>query len=189
MNHLEESVTFHKKAADIRFTINDKVREGRSRTNLAIRLIKLKRYDDSRREIHRAIECIKPYGHAAEPWKTWDILCNLEQAEGNREAATQAHDRAIQLYLAYRRDGGENHEPGGRLCYKFLQAIQENKTEEMATLLEELSNHPEIDPFLSSLISKLQAILAGSRDHQLAADAELWYTDAAEILFLLEKLK
>ncbi len=31
--------------------------------------------------------------------------------------------------------------------------------------------------------------LSGSRDPQLAADAELHYTDAAEILFLLEKLK
>lgn len=28
---------------------------------------------------------------------------------------TGSRETAIQLYLAYRRDGGENHEPGGRL--------------------------------------------------------------------------
>ncbi len=40
----------------------------------------------------------------------------IEQAVGNREAADEARQKAIQLYLAYRRDGGENHEPGGGLC-------------------------------------------------------------------------
>jgi len=41
---------------------------------------------------------------------------------------------------------------------------------------------------LKPLIPKLQAILAGSRDLGLTADPELDYHDAAEILFLLEKL-
>jgi hypothetical protein len=70
----------------------------------------------------------------------------------------------------------------------FRQALQENKTKEMAVLLEELSNDPETDPYLIPLIAKLQAILAGSRDPELAADPELYYRDAAEVLFLLEKL-
>jgi tetratricopeptide (TPR) repeat protein len=188
MNRLEESVTFHKKAADIRFTIKDQAAEGRSRNNLAIQLITLKRYDEARQEIRRAIECDKPYGHASEPWKTWMILQNLEQAVGNQEAAAQAREQAVQLYLAYRRDGGENHNPGGRLCAQFWQAIQENRTEQMANRLSQLASDPQTHPLLKPLISKLQAILADSRDPELAADPELYYTDATEVLFLLEKL-
>jgi len=43
------------------------------RNNLAGMFIKLKRYDDARQEIVRAIGCKKPFGHTAEPWKTWDV--------------------------------------------------------------------------------------------------------------------
>ena len=52
-----------------------------------------------------------------------------------------------------------------------------------------VGDHPEAGASLKSLILKLQAILAGSRDPELAADPELDYDDAAEVLFLLEKLK
>ena len=115
------------------------------------------------------------------------IRFDLEKAVGNREAADRARDQAIQLYLAYRRDGGENHTKGGRLCHEFRKALQENKTGKMATRLTELLNHPEISTSLKPLIPKLQALLAGSRDPGLAADPELDFDDAAEILFLLEE--
>jgi tetratricopeptide (TPR) repeat protein len=189
MNRLEDAAIFYRQAADKSVEIGDMAKEGFRRNNLANTLIKLKRYDDARQEILRAIECDKPYGHAAQPWKTWGILCDLEKAEGNTEAAAQAREQAIQLYLAYRRDGGENHLPGGRLCFDFWQAIQENKTEEMATLLEELSNDPEIPSSLKILIPKLQDILDGAREPEMADDPELWVTNAAEVLFLLEKMR
>jgi len=168
--------------------INDMAKEGFARSNLAIMLIKLKRYREARQEIHRAMECDKPYGHAAEPWKTLMILHNLEHAEGRAEAAARARDQAMQLYLAYRRDGGENHNPGGRLCHAFRQALQENKAEEMAAQLAELLNAPGIPSHLKALVSKLQALLSGSRDPGLAADPDLHYTDAAEILLLLGEI-
>jgi tetratricopeptide (TPR) repeat protein len=189
MRRLEEAVVFYRQAADKYVEIKNMAKEGVARSNLANIFIKLKCYDEARQEIHRAIECKEPYGHAAEPWKICNFLCDLEQAEGNREAACKARDRAIRLYLAFRRDGGENHEPGGRLCYDFWQAIQAQKIEEFATLLEELSNNPKIYSSLKPLIPKLQAILSGSREKELAADPELYYRDAAEILFLLEKLE
>jgi len=168
--------------------INDMASEGLARSNLAIRLIKLKRYQEARQEIHRAMECKKPYGHAAEPWKTCKILSDLEHAEGHEEAAARARDQAIQLYLAYRRDGGENHEPGGRLCHAFRQALEDNQAEAMAAQLAELLNTPGIPSYLKALVSKLQALLSGSRDPGLAADPDLWFTDAAEILLLLEEI-
>jgi hypothetical protein len=58
----------------------------------------------------------------------------------------------------------------------------------MTSLLTELLNDPELSSSLKALIPKLQALLAGSRDPGLAVDPELDYTDAAEILFLLEML-
>jgi tetratricopeptide (TPR) repeat protein len=188
MNCLEESVTFHKKAADINFIIKNQVGEGDSRCNHAISLIKLRRYDEARQEILRAIECYKPYGHAAEPWKTWNILCEIEQAEGNPEAAAQAREQAIQLYLAYRRDGGENHEPGGRMCAWFEKELQNQEPEEIKKQLAGYENDPKILPSLKPLIPKLQAILDGSRDPGLAVDPELGVSNAAEILLILEKL-
>jgi tetratricopeptide (TPR) repeat protein len=188
MGRLEEAVIFYRQATDKSVEIGDKAKEGIRRNNLGNILIKLKRYDEARREILRAIECDKSYGHAAQPWTTRMNLHDLEQAEGNREAAERAREQAIQLYLAYRRDGGENHNPGGRLCAWFGQALQEQPVEEIKKQFTVLENDPEEDPLLKVLIPKLQAILAGSRDPGLAADPELHYTDAAEILFLLEKI-
>ncbi len=103
------------------------ISEGRARNNLANTLIKLQRYDEARRELLRAIECNKPFGHAAEPWKMWDILHDLEQATGNPQAAAQARGQAIQSYLAYRRAGGENQNPGAKLCALVAQAIRQGK--------------------------------------------------------------
>lgn len=110
-------------------------------------MIKLKRYDDARREIERAIECDKSYGHASQPWTTYSILCNLERTVGNIEAAGHARDNAIQLYLAYRRDGGENHEKGGRIFLWFTQALQENRSKEIESQLIERANDPNIDNY------------------------------------------
>lgn len=188
MGRLEEAAVFYRQAADKYVEIGDIAKEGVVHNNLADTFIKLQRYDDARQEIRRAIECDKPYGLAAEPWKTYDILYDLEQAVGNSAAAAAARDQAIQLYLAYRRAGGENHSGGGRLCVQFWQAIQENKTEEISAYMTMLANHSEYGPSWKPLVSKLQAILAGSRDPQLAADPALDYDDAAEILFLLERL-
>jgi len=39
---------------------------------------------------HAAIECKSPIGHAAEPWKTFDILCEIEEAMKITRAAPLA---------------------------------------------------------------------------------------------------
>jgi tetratricopeptide (TPR) repeat protein len=104
MGRLEEAVTFYRQAADIAVVLNDLSNEGKDRNNIANILIKLQRYDEARQELLRAIECKMPYGHAAEPWKTWNTLHNLEQAVGNPSAAAEARQKAVETYLAYRRD-------------------------------------------------------------------------------------
>jgi tetratricopeptide (TPR) repeat protein len=187
IGRLEESATFHRQAANIYIKLQSLVNEGRTRHSLANTLFDLRRYDEARRELQRAIECKRPYGHAATPWTTWNLLHNLEQATGNPQAAADARQQTIQSYLAYRRDGGENQEPGAKLCAQVAQAIQQNDSTEAAQALAGYLG-PDAKPWAKAMIPKLQAILHGSRDAALADDEALDYDDAAELLLLLERL-
>ena len=65
LNRPEEAVTFYRQAADIYVELGDLRYEGLARNNIADTLRKLKRYDEARSEILRAIECKRPFGHAA----------------------------------------------------------------------------------------------------------------------------
>ena len=44
------------------------------------------------------------------------ILADIETAAANPEAAAAARTQARAAYLAYRRDGGENHDSAGRIA-------------------------------------------------------------------------
>ncbi len=184
----EEAVAFLSQAADKYVEIRDAANEGKVRTNLAIRLRKLRRLDEARQEIRRAIECDAQFGHASEPWKTWGILANIETDAGNPAAATEARVRAIACYLAYRRDGGENHSGAGRLCFAVTQALRAGKPAEAASLIRKEAARYETAGF-GGFIRALQAIVAGSRDRALADAPDLSYDMAAEILFLIETLE
>ena len=188
MGRLEDSVSFLRQAADIHVQLKDRFNEGKDHGNLALRLIKLGRYDEARAEIERAIEYTEPYGHASEPWTAWNILHDLERAVGDHAAAERAKAEARRLFLAYRRDGGENHTSGGRLCAAFYQAMQAGQTTEMAALLQQLVNDPDSPDWLKTLASTLQEIPNGSRDPALAENPALYYRDAAEVQLLLEAL-
>jgi tetratricopeptide (TPR) repeat protein len=102
----EEAIRLYRQAADIYVQLGDLLGESRARSNAADELVKLNQIDDARREIERALECKKTFGHVAEPWRTFAVLSNIERAAGNQSAALEAHNRAIAAYLAYRRDGG-----------------------------------------------------------------------------------
>ena len=185
----DEAVTFLQQSAEKYVEINNMADEGRVRGNLSITLISLKRYEEARQEVQRAIECFKPYGHSVEPWRAWDKLHEIELADGNKEAAAQAREQAIQLYLAFRSDGGEDQNPGARLCTLFDDAMGSQPQEEVKKHLDEVAKDPKIPDEGKLLISKLQTVLTGSREKELASDPNLNYIDAAEILFLLEKLE
>ena len=185
----DEAVSFLQQSAEKYVEINNMADEGRVRGNLSITLITLKRYEEARQEIQRAIECFKPFGHSVEPWRALDKLREIELADGNQEATVQAREQAIQLYLAFRRDGGEDQNPGARLCTLFDDAMVSQPPEEVKKHLEEVAKDPKIPDEGKLLISKLQSVLIGSRDKELASDTNLNYIDAAEILFLLENLQ
>jgi tetratricopeptide (TPR) repeat protein len=189
MGRLEDAVTFYQQAADICVKLRNQYREGMTRHNLALTLIKLQRYDEARRELLRAIESNEPYGHAAEPWKAWDILYNLERVTANPQAAAQARQKAIECYLAHRRAGGQTMFTGARLCALTAQAIAQGNTTDMEQSLARFLGEDTTPASGKLLISKLQAILHGERNPDLADDTNLTYTDKAELQLLLEALR
>jgi tetratricopeptide (TPR) repeat protein len=190
MGRLEDAVKCYRQATDIRVRLQDQRKEGLARSNLAGMLIKLERYEEARRELLRAIECKKPYGHAAEPWMTWDNLCDLERATGNSQAADEARRQAIASFLSYRRDGGQSMDWGAQACAAVARAIQANAPDATTGLEQEMAEYlnTTAGPRGKALIPKLQAILRGDRDPALAADPALNYADAVELQLLLEAL-
>jgi tetratricopeptide (TPR) repeat protein len=179
----EEAVQLWARAAEVFTQLGDPNREGSTHGNIARILILLRRYDEARREIERAIECKKSFGHAGEPWKSFYILCNLEHSVGNEPGAREAWRQAVEAYLAYRRDGGENQAPGGRLC-----ALVAQQPAEVGAILAQLVQDPETPAWARALAPALQSVLGGSRDVGLADDPNLDYDDAAELLLLIESL-
>jgi hypothetical protein len=69
------------------------------------------------------------------------------------------------------------------------QAINGGQTEEIEKLLAEVANAHETGPKNKLLISKLQALLSGSRDPALWEDPGLFFMDAVELRMLVEKIK
>jgi tetratricopeptide (TPR) repeat protein len=184
----EEAVALLRQAVDKYVEIGDVASEGRNRSNLAIRLRKLRRLDEARHEIHRAIECKAQFGHAAEPWRSWAVLADIETGAGNPTAAAEAKRKAIGYYLAYRRDGGENHDAEGRISLAVTDSLIAGDPAAAATLLQQQAPRFEAAGF-GGFIRALQAIVAGSRDRTLAEAPDMSATMSAEILFLIETLE
>ena len=102
--------------------------------------------------------------------------------------AAKAKQQAIIAYLAYRRDGDENHRPSGRIALAVTHALLSDGPAAVAALLQQA-----LEDFTGasspSFIPALHAIATGSRDCHLAAAPDLDYSMAAEILLLIETLE
>ncbi|MBE0671386.1 MAG: tetratricopeptide repeat protein [Anaerolineales bacterium] len=188
LGRLEEAVTFYRKAADIFFDTINLRQEGAVRNNIANTLRQLKRYDEARTEIMRAIECYKPFGTAVELWKSYNILQEIEEATGNPAAAHAAWEQARDAYLAYRRQGGYAQGEEGQLVDQLLGMIQQGQSSEVRQFLEQAPKATDTPDWIKVLAPKILAILGGSRDVELGDDPALYYADAAEVLFLIERL-
>ncbi len=186
LNRQEEAAAFFRQAV---YKSVRSAREGARRYGLARMLYKLCRFDEARNEILRAIECDAQLGHTSESGRSWAVLAAIEMADGNATAAAEAKRKAITSYLAYRRAGGENHEPVGRVCLAVSQPLLAGDAAAAASLLAEPAADPDLPSLVRTFIQAHQAIVAGSRDRTLADDPDLDYTMAAEILFLLDRLE
>ncbi len=188
IGHDEDAVTFYRNAADCYVRLEDLAGEGIVRSNAARMLIKLGRYDEARSELLRAIECKKTHGLAAELWKVFSVLENLECATGHPGAALAAREESIQTYLAYRRAGGVSQTGGVQLFDLAVNAVKRNNSIEARQRLAKFPVGADTPNFVKALIPKLDSFLAGDRNPDLAADPELDYRDAAELQLLLESL-
>jgi len=179
-----EAVRFYRQAADIFKEFGDFIKEGLTRSNAADELIQLQLYTEARQELVRAMECKRPFGHAAEPWKTFNTLSALERAVGDTAAAENARGQAIDAYVAYRSAGGENQSP-----MRNMYALTATNPSKAIEAIAQLAANPALPQYITPLLPKLQAIAGGSRDLSLIADPALDYDDAAELFLLLVYLK
>ncbi len=185
---LEESVLAYGRMANLYRELGDGPGEQASRNKLANVLIQLHRHDEARQELYRASECNPPESPTARQWVIRRGLSDISQAVEDSVVAEQARRQAIQKYLAYRRAGGKNTNPGAQLCTQTSQAIRTGETTPLRAKLAQIHLSPNIPAEGKLLITKLQAILAGARDPVLAADPQLHYQHAAEIQLLLDEL-
>lgn len=188
LNQLEEAVLAYRRMADLYAELGDGRSEEASRNKLANVLIQLRRHDEARQELYRASECNLPESPTARNWAIRRGLRDVGQAVENSSVADEARRQSIEKYLAYRRAGGDNANPGSRLCAQIGQAIRSGDTAPLAAKLAQIVASPNVPPAGKLLITKLQAILAGSRDPALAADPNLHYQYAADIQLLLDDL-
>ena len=70
--------------------------------------------------------------------RSWAILADIETDAGNPAAAAEAKGKAIACYLAYRRDGGENHDAPGRIALAVTQSLLAGAPAQAASLLQQL---------------------------------------------------
>ena len=188
----EEAVAHYRKATKLHLLLKDQASqasEGLVCNNLADTLVNLGRLAEARQEIARAIECKKTFGHAATPWKSYNILARLETADGHPEVAAKALLQARSLFLQYRRDGGENYQPRAKLCQEVATAIQQGAGQQIQKELEQVGQDPQLPSYAKALILVLLAILSGDRAPTLADTPGLDFDDAVEVELLLEILR
>ena len=189
LGRLEEAAAFYQQAVDKSVETGDISKEGGRRYNLACTLHKLKRFDKARKEIHRALECDKQFGHSASPWLTWAFLAQLETDTGNSTASIDAKRKAMECYLAYRRDGGENQDSEGRIGLAVTNFLLSDDAATATLFLQQVATDPDLPSHASTFIRALQAIVDGSRDRALADAPDLDYGMVVEILLLIETLE
>lgn len=188
LSQLEEAALAYRRMAELCAQLGDGHGEELARNNLANALIQLRRHDEARQELYRASECNLPESYTARHWAIRRGLHDVGQEIKNTEVADQARQQAMRKYLAYRRAGGKNTNPGARLCEQIGQAIRAGYTVDVAAILEKMAASSTIPAAGQVLIAKLQAVLDGSRDPELADDPELHYQYAVELQLVLEKL-
>jgi hypothetical protein len=184
----EDAATHHREAANRFLALDNTADEGRARSNLAAALRRLGRLAEGRREVERAIECKGGLGHAVKPWITWDILAEIERADGRAAEARRATGQARDAYLAYRRDGGENQNPSARLAAEIGRLLAAGDSTGAGALLKQGTAMADPPAWLPPFVTALQALVAGQRSPSIADTPGIYYDDAAEILLLLETL-
>ena len=184
-----EAVAFYRDALKTAEDSDDQYRQVVSGNRLADALRLEGSIDEAMQVLEKAGELGQQFGHDAEPWKTWNILSNLEAAAENPQGAMAARQRAIETYVAFRAEGGENNEGDGQLCAMVLQGIQTEQTDRVNEMLTKLgSNDAWQSTESKALLGVLGDFLDGKRNIALIETSELHYRHVAELMLLQDRL-
>lgn len=186
-HQLEQAISCYRQAAERYATLNNNLQEGQARYHLANTLLSTGDLNSARQEVERALICQASQSNSTEPWKLWGLLFEIERQQHHPEAALRARDEASISYLAYRREGGEPLSASGRLCEQVAMIMAQGAR--AMALLERLRTvvQSNLRSELKDILPRLLAIIAGSRDPNLANDPNLNYSDSAELHLLLER--
>lgn len=183
---LEEAIEFYQQATSVYVELGFIPQEGAVRSNIADVLIQLGRFDEAQIELERSIECEQLQGHAAEQWKTWNIVRRLHKQTGNQVAELEAYTRSINSYSAYRQAGGTSQSAWSPICTLVLDAIQSKDARKAKNVLSELLARQDLTEPDRLCIRTLEQILLGNHSPEITDNIELNYLDVAELKLLLE---
>ncbi|HMT94593.1 tetratricopeptide repeat protein [uncultured Thiothrix sp.] len=187
-NLTKQAIGFYRESAHVSKNIGDKRHECIVRGNLGNALIKLRCYEDARKELIRAIDCGQYFDSEAELWRVWGNLYMLEKAENNSREAWIAWQEAVKKRVSYRLNGGENNTDAGYLCESFCKTILHEGGHAASRLVAiELADETWGNCII--LLNKLAKIALGERSPKLAEDEQLHYEWAAEVLLVLDRLR
>jgi tetratricopeptide (TPR) repeat protein len=189
LKRLDEALKFFRLSNDIYVEQENLFLEGIVRNNIAKTLLKLERYDEARKEINLSIDCKNKFSHAAEQWEAFNILYKIETKTLKHTAAKAAWVRARNTYFSYRQQGGNTPFGGTKLIDDVLNLIAQQKNNQIQALFDQINNDPNVSDSLKKLIKAVISILNGARDTTLADNPALDYADAAEILYLIDRLE
>ena len=183
------AVEYYRHALKAAEASDDQYRQVASGNRLADALRQAGNIEEALKVLEVAGNLGQQFGHDAEPWKTWNILSDLEAASENPKGAMAARQRAIEAYVAFRVDGGQNNEGDGQLCAMVLQGIQTEQTTRVREMLTKLASNDAWQAVENkALLTALGNFLDGQRDLPLIENSELHYRHVAELMLLQDRL-
>lgn len=186
---LVTAIDYYHQALQVAKDADDKFLQSVVGNRLADALRKQGDFELALAELETAGTLGQAFGHAAEPWKSWNTLSLIETAQNNPVAAQAAKQRAIEAYVSYRVDGGENMERDGQLCTAVQNAAQQQRDGELRKVLlqlkEDLGWQDEQD---QALLEVLAQLLNGERGLPILDNKKLGYRYAAELMLLQDRL-
>lgn len=184
----ENALKCYQQALEIFIEIGDDRHQSMTHQNLYRVFLGLKRLDNAHTEILCAIKKGEEFGHITKPWKTWEYLSLLEDEMGNKPAAIDAYRKAIEAYLNFRKDGGENHTKTGYLVKEISGFMQKKQMSKVNKTIDQCFKDWEKDKVF---LRKLRNIIGGEARYTVDSNwietlynDLLWYDEVAELILL-----
>jgi tetratricopeptide (TPR) repeat protein len=189
MNSPEKAVMHYQQALDMAAEINDDYRQVVAGNRLADGLRQAGKLKEALAELEKAVVLGRQFGHSAEPWKTWDILSDIEKGNNNPKGILSARLKSIEAYISYRVEGGENEEADAKLCEMVVQAVRTNRIDDAKELMSKLSANPQWQTdYNKALLGVLGQFLDGARGLPLLENMDLHYRHVAELMLIQDQL-